>query len=251
MSRLQRPSRARVLVIDLLLLLCVAKGALGQAHPTITNDDVIQMVKAKLSESLILSQIRAATTNFDLSTSEVIRLSRMGVPESVMAAMRSPGASAALPASPSPDKSIETPDGEKIRLVLMEDLSSSTANLGDRITFEVAEDLKVGGILVIAKGASGAGTITEAKKKGMLGRGGRLTMSIDQVEAVDGQKVRVRATSGREGDDKTGKTVAIAVLAGPFALLVKGKDIAVAKGTEYAAYIDEKKQIAVASNLIP
>ena len=69
-------------------------------------------------------------------------------------------------------------------------------------------------------------------------------MSMEQVKAVDGQNIRLRATSGREGDDKLGKTVAIAVLAGPFALLVKGKDIVATKGTEYTAYIDETKEIA-------
>jgi hypothetical protein len=68
-------------------------------------------------------------------------------------------------------------------------------------------------------------------------------MSIDQVKAIDGQNVRLRATSGREGDDKLGKTVAIAVLAGPFALLVKGKEVVVTKGAEYAAYIDESREI--------
>ena len=70
-------------------------------------------------------------------------------------------------------------------------------------------------------------------------------MSIDQVKAVDGQNVRLRATSGREGDDKLGKTIAVAVLAGPFALLVKGKDVVVTKGTEYTAYIDENREIGV------
>lgn len=217
----------------------------SQAQPQVlTNNDVIQMVKAKLPVSLIQSQIRSAKTNFDFSTAEVIRLSNEGVPEAVIAVMTNPRASVAGP-SASSGKSLKTPDGEKVRLTLMEDISSATANEGDRVNLTVAEDVKVGDAVIIAKGATAAGTITETKKKGMLGRGGKLTMSMDQVKAVDGQNIRVRAKSSREGDDKTGKTVAIAVLAGPFALLVKGKDIAAAKGTEYAAYIDEAKDIAV------
>ena len=223
------------------LLLAVNVFAQNTQRP-LTNDDVIQMVKAKLSEGLIQSQLRSSKTNFDLSTTEIIRLTSQGVSETVITMMRNPG----LPASSSsaPIGGVKTPDGEKIRLILSEDISSATANRGDRVNFTVAEDLKVGDALIVAKGSTAAGTITEAKKKGMLGQGGKLLMSIDQAKAVDGQNIRLRATSGREGDDKLGKTVAIAVLAGPFALLVKGKDTVVTKGTEYTAYIDETKEIA-------
>lgn len=55
--------------------------------------------------------------------------------------------------------------------MLSADISSATANVGDRITFTVAEDFKVGDLVLISKGAQAVGSITEAKKKGMLGRG--------------------------------------------------------------------------------
>jgi hypothetical protein len=225
------------------LLFAVSVFAQNTQRP-LTNDDVIQMVKAKETESLIQSQLRNSKTNFDLSTTEIIRLTSQGVSENVIAMMRNPGLAASSASSSSASiGGIKTPDGEKVRLILADDISSSTANRGDRVNFTVAEDFKVGDAVIFAKGSSASGTITEAKKKGMLGQGGRLLMSIDQVKAIDGQNVRLRATSGREGDDKLGKTVAIAVLAGPFALLVKGKDVVVTKGTEYAAYIDESREI--------
>ncbi|MBI4910169.1 MAG: hypothetical protein HY820_41510 [Acidobacteria bacterium] len=215
----------------------------------LTNEQVIEMVKAKLSPSLIISQIRNSKTKFDLSTKELIRLSAAQVPESIIAVMRNPQAMAAAggPAAPggSPGKSVKLADGEKVRLVLMEDISSATANHGDRINFTVAEEVKVGEFVVIAKGAAGRGSVAAAKKKGMLGQGGKLTIAMEGTKAVDGQNVRIRATAGREGDDKMGKTVAVAVLAGPFAVLVKGKDIVAPKGTEYTAYIDESKEIIV------
>jgi hypothetical protein len=196
---------------------------------------------------MIQGQIRGSKTNFDLSTTEVIRLSKEGVSDTILAVMRNPSQSLSDSRTNSASRGggIKTPDGEKVRLILADDISSGTANQGDRVSFIVAEDFKVGDVVIIAKGAKGSGTITEAKKKGMLGQGGKLLMSIDQVKAVDGQNVRLRATSGREGDDKLGKTVGIAVLAGPFALLVKGKDIVVTKGTEYSAFIDENKEIDV------
>ena len=109
----------------------------------------------------------------------------------------------------------------------------------------MGEDVKVGDAVVISKGASGVGTIAEAKKKGMLGRGGKLIMHMEYVKSVDNQNIRVRASASREGDDKTGKTVAVFVLAGPLAVLVKGKDVVSTRGTEYSAYIDEEKEIIV------
>ena len=71
----------------------VGVSAQNTARPTLTNDDVIQMVTASLSESLILSQIRDSRTAFDLSTAEVIRLSTAGVSETLIAAMRVPSVS--------------------------------------------------------------------------------------------------------------------------------------------------------------
>ena len=245
-----RLNRSRFLAWSRLgvLVLFVATAAFSQnSQRPLTNDDVIQMVKAKLSESLIQSQLRNSKTNFDLSTAEIIRLTSQGVSETVIAMMRNPGlAVSSTSSSSTPIGGVKTPDGEKVRLILSDDISSASANRGDRVNFTVAEDLKVGDVVIIAKGSTAAGTITEAKKKGMLGQGGKLLMSMDQVKAVDGQNIRLRATSGREGDEKLGKTVAIAVLAGPFALLVKGKDTVATKGTEYTAYIDETKVVAAA-----
>ncbi|MCC6342836.1 MAG: hypothetical protein IT166_11590 [Bryobacterales bacterium] len=235
------------------------------AHPVtapkpqgLSVDGIIAMAQAGISEEVIVARVRKENRAFDLSPEDMVMLKKAGVGDNVLRVMMDPKAEqpslpvAAVPVSPtapgsnhSSAKAVKTPDGEKVRLILMEDISSATANQGDRVNFTVAEDMKVGDTIIIAKGSTGAGTITEARRKGMLGRGGKLTMSIDQVKAVDGQNIRLRATAGREGDDKTGKTVAVAVLAGPFALLVKGKDIAAAKGTEYAAYIDETKDIVI------
>jgi serine/threonine-protein kinase len=58
---------------------------------TLTNDNVLDMVKEKVPTDLILSQIRAADkTNFDLSTPEVIRLTKGGVSPLIIEQLRSP-----------------------------------------------------------------------------------------------------------------------------------------------------------------
>ena len=58
---------------------------------TLTNDSVVDMVSQKVPPDLILSQIRSADkTNFDLSTSEVIRLTKAGVTPLLIEQMRNP-----------------------------------------------------------------------------------------------------------------------------------------------------------------
>ena len=58
---------------------------------TLTNDSVLEMVKGKVPTDLILSQIRAADkTNFDLSTPEVIRLTKGGVSPLIIEQLRNP-----------------------------------------------------------------------------------------------------------------------------------------------------------------
>jgi hypothetical protein len=81
-------------------------SAQNAAPPALTNDDVIQMVKANLSQSLILNQIRSSRTDFDLSSDEVIRLSTGGVSDTIIAEMgqcprcAEPGAGGVEPVSP-------------------------------------------------------------------------------------------------------------------------------------------------------
>ncbi len=56
----------------------------------LTNDSVIDMIKSKVPESLVLSQIRNEKTNFTLTSQEVIRMTKEGVPASVIEGMRDP-----------------------------------------------------------------------------------------------------------------------------------------------------------------
>jgi serine/threonine protein kinase len=88
------------------------------ADTVLTNDQILELAQAKVPTSVILSQIRASKTNFNLSPSEIIRLTKAGVPAIVIETMRDPTAAAAVtsakattpaPKSPSPALSAPTP----------------------------------------------------------------------------------------------------------------------------------------------
>jgi hypothetical protein len=70
------------------------------ADGTLTNDQIVEMVAAKVPPALIMSQIRSSKTNFTLTPAELIRLTKAGVPEPVMEQMRNPKRLIAVNAAP-------------------------------------------------------------------------------------------------------------------------------------------------------
>jgi hypothetical protein len=53
----------------------------------LTNADIVQMQKARLSEEIILSKIGTSTTNFNTGTQDLIRLKEAGVNDNIINAM--------------------------------------------------------------------------------------------------------------------------------------------------------------------
>jgi hypothetical protein len=142
---------------------------------------------------------------------------------------------------------IVLPDGTEFNVLTTEELSSKTATEGDPINFKVEEDLKINGHTVIAKDSLVKGTVAAAKKSGFFGRGGNLAIRIDSVMAVDSQKVKLRSSKGKAGDDKTGTTVALVVLFGPLGFLKKGKQAIIKSGTQVKVFTDEEKKVQTKS----
>lgn len=139
------------------------------------------------------------------------------------------------------------PDGMEFTVVTVDEITSKTATEGDQLMFKVAQDVKIDGQVVIAKDSLVKGSVAQAKKAGMMGRGGSLGIRVESGTTVDNQKLKLRSTKGKEGDDKTGTTVALVVLFGPLGFLKKGKNAVIKPGTEIKVYVDEEKKVAIKS----
>jgi len=139
---------------------------------------------------------------------------------------------------------VTLPDGTQFTVVTTEEISSKTATEGDPLSFKVAEDVKVGDRVIVAKDTLVKATITQAKKAGMMGKGGSLGIRVDTTTTVDGQTLKLRSSKGKEGDDKTGTTVALVVLFGPLGFLKHGKNATIKAGTPINVYSDENKEVA-------
>ena len=167
----------------------------------------------------------------------------------ILASFITPSLSAAIQhQDPQKTENFKTlPDGTEFTVVTVDEITSKTAAEGDPLTFKVAEDVKIDGQTVIAKGSIVKGSVAQAKKAGMMGRGGSLGIRVESTTTVDNQKLKLRSTKGKEGDDKTGTTVALVVLFGPLGFLKKGKNAVIKPGTEIKVYTDEDKKVALAN----
>jgi PEGA domain-containing protein len=157
-----------------------------------------------------------------------------------------PGSREARPAPPGSERvpALVLEDGTPVLLELSHDLSSADASEGNRVEFEVIEDVKVNDAIVIAKGAIAFGTITMVKHSRRLGRGGKMDMAIETVKLVDGARAPLRAVKkargGGEAGDIAGSMAASVFffpLFTPFFLMMHGSEIRIPEGTEVTAYI--------------
>ncbi len=254
----------RSLLIFLALSLCAVTGSFGQTRRPLTNTDIVNMTKQGFEASLILKDIESSSTDFDTSPQALIDLKNAGVDKSVMEAMLSAQAkkpsgtveavrrttatadgAASDPTKPtcSTNAGCLLREGTSVSLKFVSDLSSKTANEGDPVEFLLDDDLKVGESIVVSKGAHGVATVSKAKKAGMMGKPGDLSVQLQYLVAGSNH-LRIRGTKGRQGDSKTGATVALVVLFGPIGLIKHGKNVEIAAGTPLTAYVDQDTWLA-------
>ncbi len=66
-----------------LLLIGLLACPLARAE-TLSNEDVIELVKSKLSEKLIIKKIKLSNCRFDVSTKKLVELKKSGVPDTII-----------------------------------------------------------------------------------------------------------------------------------------------------------------------
>lgn len=151
--------------------------------------------------------------------------------------------SADLPASAAkPAEKLTLKEGTDVNLKFAQDLSSKTAVEDDPVNLLLAEDLKIGDVVVAKAGAKAVGTITHSKKAGMIGKAGELNMRL-QYLLVGDTHVKLRGSKGKEGQGKEGTAVALTVLFGPIGLIKHGKNVEIKEGTPLQAFTDETYEL--------
>jgi hypothetical protein len=152
-------------------------------------------------------------------------------------------ASAPSPTAPPPPHTLL--DGTPVKLRLTQTISSAEAKVGQEIPFEVVEEVKIDGTVVLPKGAVAIANVTEADHKKSMGRAGKLNISISYARLSDNEKVALRAVKDSKGGGHvgamTGAIVATSIVffpAAPLFLFIHGKDITLPQGTEITAFVE-------------
>lgn len=136
------------------------------------------------------------------------------------------------------------PHGTALPLLFASALNSKTADVGDKISLTLAEDVKAGDTVLIHKGAVASGVVTETDKSHAAGVPGEIVFKVDSMEQ-DGTVIKLRGTAAKEGQDKySNSAAAIVPVVGPLALLEHGQEAEIKQGTPFTAYVDADTVLA-------
>jgi hypothetical protein len=137
-------------------------------------------------------------------------------------------------------------DGTDVNLTFAQDLSSKTASEGDPVVLVLADDVKVGDVVVAKAGAKAFGEVTKAEKSGMMGKAGELNLRLNYLKVGD-TKIKLRGTKGKEGESGTTSAVVLTVLFGPIGLIKHGKNVEIKQGQALHAFVGDDIAVVPAS----
>jgi len=227
--------------------LAIAMAMLCTAQQVLNNETIVRLASSGLGDDLLANMINTQPGQYSLDPDNVMALKRAHISDKVISAMmfHSNGAGAPPSLAVVVPATVVLHDGTPVRLRLSRNLSSADAKTGDSVDFEVLDDIKADDVLVVARGSSALGTVTEAHPRGRMGKGGKLDVTIDYVRMVNGEKAALRAVRESSGGGHQGAMtagiVASALIvwpAAPFFLFMHGKDSTMPKDTEITAYVN-------------
>lgn len=131
------------------------------------------------------------------------------------------------------------PAGTPVVLEIVDTISSDSARRGDRFRLRLAEPVLAGGVAVLPAGLEGQGEIIHAEAARAGGKAGELLLAARYVEH-DGRSIALRGMKlGGGGTSQVNAALAVALVTGPFGLLVRGGNIEVPAGTHAQAKLAE------------
>jgi hypothetical protein len=127
--------------------------------------------------------------------------------------------------------------GTPVPLVFAVDVNSKSTDVGDKIPMTLAEDLKDGDTVLVKKGAPAIAVVTEADGSRGGGVPGEIAFEVDSLN-VNGTRVKLSGSAFKEGQDKAGSAIALAVAFPLAGLLKHGEQAEIKKGTPFTAFVD-------------
>jgi hypothetical protein len=123
-----------------------------------------------------------------------------------------------------------------VRMLFAQDVSSKTAEIGDKVLLTLADDLTLNGAIIAHKGDAATVTVTQVEKTGAGGAPGEIDFQADPVHTSLGL-LNLHGGATLEGQTNLPNATALIPVVGPFTLFRHGKDADIKTGTPFTAYL--------------
>ena len=140
-----------------------------------------------------------------------------------------------------PVQEVVLPKDNVFKIAFTNEMSTKQSRQGDLVTFKAADNLYVGDVLVIPKGATGVGKIKKVVQPGIFGKDGRIDIEFTNIYAVDGTPINlfVGELAKQQAESIAGAAGAVIggmIVLGPVGLVggafVKGNSVSIPVGCE-------------------
>lgn len=133
------------------------------------------------------------------------------------------------------------PKGTVLYAELIKGISSKNAKIGDKVPLRLLENLIINDVMVLESGTEVKAVITKRRKAALLGRGGKLEISVISVKAVNGLEIPLQYSRKNYGKGEGGATIAllptIATIIG--GIFVTGSNVFYKPGLRFEIKISE------------
>jgi hypothetical protein len=136
----------------------------------------------------------------------------------------------ATTATPTP-VNVVLQDGTALKLRLGTTAEGNGVRVGETLELEVAEDVRVGDVVVIAKGSTASAAVTNLRSGGNV-KGGWIDINLDSVTLSDGERVSIRASKQRVVRADESSIVSS-----------QSQDASISQGADLTAFINGNKQL--------
>jgi hypothetical protein len=114
---------------------------------------------------------------------------------------------------------------------------------GTHVNLSVLSDVTKNQYVIIKAGTPAVGTVASSEKAKMIGREGKVAISVDRTKTVDGQDVLLQGNMSGTGEDKVVTSVVVSTLLCPLALLMKGGEGEIPAGAEVRTYVANEVKV--------
>lgn len=140
-------------------------------------------------------------------------------------------ASASEPAPATAGACCTAPAGTLVELQILDTVTSRTAKPGDRVRIRLAAPVTVDGQQVLPAGIDGEAEVIHAERSRGGGKPGELLLAARFLRAPSGDVVALKAMKlGGSGKDNGAGALGVALVAGPFGMLVRGGELEIPPG---------------------